>query len=196
MVEKPVYYDIRSDFWKRHYEAAQDYGTWLSSSDPEMAQRWVDAEKRVSPLTPEQIEKLRTVLSDISRQHPTPGQLRQFRDGRKSGVISFFRACSCARCAVEIPLKYTYCSARCQQAHAQEQEQWMAMFGELTELLKKRVKVETTDGCYRTGVLSAVVWHQVKVGDGVVEIPQAIRLDNEPGDELPWPRLLSIDPAD
>lgn len=58
MVEKPVYYDVRSDFWKRHYEAAQDYGTWLSSSDPEMAQRWVDTEKRVPPLTPEQVERL------------------------------------------------------------------------------------------------------------------------------------------
>jgi thiol-disulfide isomerase/thioredoxin len=58
MVEKPVYYDVRSDFWKRHYEAAQDYGTWLSSSDPEMAQLWVDTEKRVPPLTPEQVERL------------------------------------------------------------------------------------------------------------------------------------------
>jgi thiol-disulfide isomerase/thioredoxin len=58
MGEKPTYYDVRSDFWRRHFEMASDYETWLSSSNPEMARRWVEASERVPALTPDQVQRL------------------------------------------------------------------------------------------------------------------------------------------
>jgi thiol-disulfide isomerase/thioredoxin len=58
MVEKPTYYDIRSDFWRRHFKMALEYEKWLSSSDQDMARRWVEAAERVPALTPDQVLRL------------------------------------------------------------------------------------------------------------------------------------------
>ena len=58
MGEKPIYYDVRSDFWRRHFEIASDYETWISSSDPKKARRWMDAAERVPSLTSDQVQRL------------------------------------------------------------------------------------------------------------------------------------------
>jgi len=58
MSETPAYFDIRSDFWKRHFEKARDYDMFLKESDPVMAQRWIDSGKRAPALTGEQRERL------------------------------------------------------------------------------------------------------------------------------------------
>jgi thiol-disulfide isomerase/thioredoxin len=59
MTEKPVYYDIRSEFWRRHFEMASDYDTWLDGSDPRTARRWVESAKRTPRLTDDQRERIR-----------------------------------------------------------------------------------------------------------------------------------------
>ena len=59
MTEKPVYYDIRSDFWRRNWEMASDYETWIGGSDPGMARRWIDSGARTPELTDDQLERLR-----------------------------------------------------------------------------------------------------------------------------------------
>lgn len=63
------------------------------------------------------------------------------------------------------------------------------MWKPLTELIGKQVSIEMTDGCTRNGVLSGVTWGEVEVGGEMMPYPVGLRLDNEPGDELPWIRL-------
>lgn len=59
MTEKPVYYDMRSDFWRRHWEIASDYETWIGGSDPGMARRWIESGVRAPALTDDQLARLR-----------------------------------------------------------------------------------------------------------------------------------------
>jgi len=56
--EKPKYFDVRADFWQRHWEMAEDYETYLANSDPEKAQRWRDKVNEIPALTGEQITRL------------------------------------------------------------------------------------------------------------------------------------------
>ena len=119
------------------------------------------------------------------------GELAELRQMREAGVVSFFRVAACQQCGTEVIKGKRFCRAQCAEAHAQEVE----MFDNLNGLVNRKVKIETSDGCYRSGVLSSVIWHQVTVGDGKLSVPSAIRLDNEPGDELPWHRLVSVIPA-
>jgi hypothetical protein len=53
------YYDIRSEFWRRHFEMAQDYETYLRSGDPEKARKWREVAQRLPPLSEEQQARLR-----------------------------------------------------------------------------------------------------------------------------------------
>jgi len=59
MTEKPVYYDIRSDFWRRHWEMASDYEAWIEGPDPRMARRWIESGTRIPALTDDQLARLR-----------------------------------------------------------------------------------------------------------------------------------------
>jgi hypothetical protein len=52
------YYDLRSEFWKRHFELAQDYPGYLSGSDPEKAGKWAAMAERIPALSPEQAARL------------------------------------------------------------------------------------------------------------------------------------------
>lgn len=58
MDEKPAYYDVRSDFWRLHFEAASDYDSFVEDSNPQLAQRWIDSAERMPDLTEEQLERL------------------------------------------------------------------------------------------------------------------------------------------
>ena len=58
MGEKPAYYDKRSDFWRRHFEMASDYETYLSNSDPKHVDRWRESESRAPALTNDQKHRL------------------------------------------------------------------------------------------------------------------------------------------
>lgn len=58
MTQKPVYYDKRSEFWKRHFDKAQDYDAYLKQSNPEHASRWLENAKRTPDLTEEQRQRL------------------------------------------------------------------------------------------------------------------------------------------
>ena len=56
-VEKPAYFDKRSDFWKQHWEMARSYESFLESSKPEEVARWRDSESRIK-MSDEQVKKL------------------------------------------------------------------------------------------------------------------------------------------
>ena len=54
---KPVYYDNRSEFWKRHWEMAIPYDEFVET-DPEKGKRWKDIAERLPPLSDEQLHRL------------------------------------------------------------------------------------------------------------------------------------------
>lgn len=58
MDEKPVYYDKRSNFWRRHFEMASDYESYLSESYSKHVARWRESESRTPALTNEQKSRL------------------------------------------------------------------------------------------------------------------------------------------
>ena len=50
--------DVRSDFWRRSFEAAAEYDAYLSASPEQRAQRWIDMAAKIPPLTSEQTLRL------------------------------------------------------------------------------------------------------------------------------------------
>jgi hypothetical protein len=56
--EKPKYYDLRSDFWRRQFAAAMEYGAYLASGDPVKAARWPAMEARLPGVTAGQSGRL------------------------------------------------------------------------------------------------------------------------------------------
>jgi hypothetical protein len=52
------YFDIRSDFWKRAFERATDYETYLRESPANNAARWREAASRLPALAPEERARL------------------------------------------------------------------------------------------------------------------------------------------
>ena len=59
LTEKPAYYDVRSDFWRRHWEMAQDYDAFIEGADPRFAERWRERAGRTPELTEEQLSRLK-----------------------------------------------------------------------------------------------------------------------------------------
>ena len=55
---KPKYYDLRAEFWRRHFEQASDYQTYLAQSEPDKAQKWPEMESKLPALTEEQKKRL------------------------------------------------------------------------------------------------------------------------------------------
>ncbi len=58
LTEKPTYYDVRSDFWKRHWEMAQGYDAFIEGANPKFAERWKERAERTPELTEEQLNRL------------------------------------------------------------------------------------------------------------------------------------------
>jgi thiol-disulfide isomerase/thioredoxin len=58
MSEKPVYYDKRSDFWRRFWEKASKYNDYVGEADVQYRERWRDSEKRIPELSDEQKSRL------------------------------------------------------------------------------------------------------------------------------------------
>jgi hypothetical protein len=58
MTGKPAYYDVRSDFWRRHWEMAQDYDAFIDGVDPMLAERWRERAERTPEPTEEQLGRL------------------------------------------------------------------------------------------------------------------------------------------
>ena len=58
MGEKPAYLDIRSEFWRTHFEQASDYEAYLAGSKQEYVQRWRDSEERIPALSEGQLKRL------------------------------------------------------------------------------------------------------------------------------------------
>ena len=96
MGEASSYFDIRSDFWRLHFEKAEDYDAFLSESDPKQARRWIESAKRAPALTEDQRMRLQgynrkmNVLmycgiwcGDCARQGP---MLREIVDACGEGV--------------------------------------------------------------------------------------------------------------
>lgn len=52
------YYDIRSDFWKKHFKLASPYGTYLEEEDPSHKNKWIAMEESLPDLTQDQITAL------------------------------------------------------------------------------------------------------------------------------------------
>ncbi len=58
MTQKPTYYDKRSEFWRRHFEQAAEYGEFLDNEDQHHSERWRETMRRLPDLTPEQVNRL------------------------------------------------------------------------------------------------------------------------------------------
>jgi hypothetical protein len=92
---KDEYRDIRADFWKEHFQLAQDYETHLRESKPEMAAKWRNMAANVPAMSAGQIERLTNIsgrrlyllvysgvwCGDCVRQGP---MLKQISDAARS----------------------------------------------------------------------------------------------------------------
>lgn len=52
------YHDNRSEFWRKHWEVAKDYDSYLEAAKPAEKERWLERKERAVDLTVEQIERL------------------------------------------------------------------------------------------------------------------------------------------
>lgn len=53
-----VYQDQRSDFWRRHFEKADDYDTYLKEADPGKVPRWIESIEHSPDLTEEERKRI------------------------------------------------------------------------------------------------------------------------------------------
>jgi len=58
MSDTPGCYDKRSEFWRRHFEAGLDLGSFIKSGKPEEVVLWRERAERTPELTPEQRARL------------------------------------------------------------------------------------------------------------------------------------------
>jgi len=58
MNQGPIYYDIRSEFWARHFREAKEFTDYLQASDPEKTGKWVAMGQWIPGLTEEQKARL------------------------------------------------------------------------------------------------------------------------------------------
>lgn len=58
MAEKPAYYDIRAELWRRSWEQAKPLGEFIASAPEDQAKRWVESAERVPTLSDEQRARL------------------------------------------------------------------------------------------------------------------------------------------
>jgi thiol-disulfide isomerase/thioredoxin len=56
--EKPAYYDIRADLWRRSWEAAKPLGEFLVGAPQDQSQRWAESTERAPELTADQRARL------------------------------------------------------------------------------------------------------------------------------------------
>lgn len=56
--ERPKYYDVRSDFWKRAFAQGLGYDDYLKTTEPDKAERWRTMAERIPALTGEQSGRL------------------------------------------------------------------------------------------------------------------------------------------
>ena len=56
--EKPAYYDIRAELWRRSWEAAKPLGEFLLGAPHDQAQRWAESAERAPELTGDQRARL------------------------------------------------------------------------------------------------------------------------------------------
>jgi thiol-disulfide isomerase/thioredoxin len=59
LAEKPYYYDIRAELWRRSWEVAKPLGSFLEGAPQDQLQRWLESEDRAPVLTDEQKARLR-----------------------------------------------------------------------------------------------------------------------------------------
>lgn len=58
VTQEPAYCDKRSEFWKRHFDMAQDYEAYLKQSSAEHVKRWLENAERSPDVTEEQRQHL------------------------------------------------------------------------------------------------------------------------------------------
>jgi len=58
-MSKPIYYDKREAFWRKHWERASEYDEFIQEQDQSHAEKWRNIEQRIPELTPEQIKRLK-----------------------------------------------------------------------------------------------------------------------------------------
>ncbi|MCX6655362.1 MAG: thioredoxin family protein [Candidatus Bathyarchaeota archaeon] len=59
MAEKPAYYDVRAELWRRNWETAKPLSSFLEGAPQDQVQRWLESEDRAPVLTDEQKARLR-----------------------------------------------------------------------------------------------------------------------------------------
>lgn len=58
MAEEPEYYDVRSDFWKEHFESGRAYDGYLDASESDKAGKWKSMAEKLPELREGQKERL------------------------------------------------------------------------------------------------------------------------------------------
>ncbi len=58
MAEKPAYYDVRSDLWRRSWDQAKPVPEFLKRAKEDEAQRWVESSERAPTLSDDQRARL------------------------------------------------------------------------------------------------------------------------------------------
>ncbi|MCX6649751.1 MAG: thioredoxin family protein [Candidatus Bathyarchaeota archaeon] len=58
MAEKPAYYDIRAELWKRNWEQAKPLDEFLACAPEDQGKRWVESAERAPTLTDDQRARL------------------------------------------------------------------------------------------------------------------------------------------
>ena len=57
-MSKPIYYDTREQFWRKHWEQSTPYYRFIEESDQSQAEKWTEIADRVPELTQDQKERL------------------------------------------------------------------------------------------------------------------------------------------
>lgn len=64
--DRPDIRDKRSDFWRQHFESADDYETYLTGSDPAKVGRWLEMEMNLPRLSQARKARLTSVNRDMN----------------------------------------------------------------------------------------------------------------------------------
>ena len=66
MSDNSVYYDKRSEFWRKYWREAKPYDQYLAEHDDSYTERWYETMERLSELEPEQVKNLQGYNREIN----------------------------------------------------------------------------------------------------------------------------------
>jgi len=123
----------------------------------------------------------------------TPAEFTLFERMRKQGELTFFRIGLCELCRAEIPKSKRYCSETCYHFCKEDEMLGWSWRIDLTNLMGKRVKIETKDGVYLSGKLTGLDTTEFLLDERTVKTPVAFRLDDDPEKVVDAARIIRVD---